>query len=747
MIAINVLVCIALLLQPDRLTEASTFDTGRFQFLRRRTGSQVKGIEDAGNVANVMEPSEGHILNDPEPVSVPSRRFISFGPRKRTKSDAMPDPNLAPTPTPSSTFTFSGLLSNVVDTFVKLADSIDELELEHQYTCEQEEILMTNSHIMRREEAAKILKDKEKCEKYAEAFDHDDENDDEEDLSEVDSASGFSASESELESKIAGSVYDNDDLVSEDDLNYRSAASQSALDSLNREDDVVSMDDEADPDLTIFSNNPSTAVKNHLESPSFSLDGSPSNSISTLFALESIDKIPSDYVVLSDSDSETWEKVEKNMIDNVQVLVNKPDAADLLRSFSDQKSIIHFLASVFIKLARRIFFKPTPVQTLSRNGHSFEDFVFDFFTQEDEAKEMDGKNEILFRGHTFLDFETANRILFYNVAKDDQDDDWCLLLPDHEDFFLALEFLTHSLVNDLSQIDIDLERLPQRYYDFYAEKMGRERCEGDAIELQDKVRMILAFIMTFESKESASTSSPSPTLPSESPLTITSPVSHDRQILYTQGFDQIAAYFAINFDLDYAGPIAYRFFQLFLSELINFNSSELHIILRKIDGRAIELVRAFLKDRMGLTVLNFEPLFGILELYPFSITSATILYFTSATTWADLDRLIQFLLLKVPQDQAYKCVSLLAASNMLYSMLALDKLFVQELGSQEWTELKSLINKSDDNKKFEILNYLVNNFMGNIFLNLRDKIVHADKEFDEFLLVAELLVPYLKNFN
>ena len=712
-------------MEPGRLIEAANIDNGRFKFLRRRNNALVKAVDQSGIDVRASDPPTPPI-REFESEAVQNRRFISFSLRKRAKSDDNSD---SVSTASTSTFTFTGLISNALSSLVKYVD-IDELE--HQFNCEQQdEMELKESRIKRREQDFAMLRDEVNFKKYSEAFDRDSEKDDDEARSEVGSGSGISVNEN---NNVDSSIYDKEKNVSCEDgdgdgdcCDFDFTTFQAAIDNLDQE--VFTSDDETEIMTELVTMK--SAGDSIVDLKNYDLNHH-------RFTLECIDKVQTDYAVLSDSDSESWEKVEKNIIENVQVLVQKPVTVDMLKSFSkDKNTIIEFLASVFIKLARRIFFKPATVQKVFQSGY-FEDFVFDFPSQ-DEEEEKEAKSDKILKEHKFLDFETAHRILFYNEAKDDQDD-WCLLLPDNEDFIVALDFLSSSLINDLSQIDIDLNRLPQRFYDFYAEKMGRERQEEDMLELQEKVRLVLAFIMIFESKEL------SLALP-EAVTSPTSPVSNDQQILYTQGFDQVAAYFAINFDLDQAGPIAYRFFQLYMSELINFDSNDLNNIRRKIDARAVKMIRGYLRDKMGSTVLDFEPLLGILELYPFSNCSATILYFTSATTWADLDRLIQFLLLKVPQDKASKSVSLLAAANMLYSMLALDELFAQEIGSQEWTLLKVLINKSNDKKRFEILDSLVLRFMADLFLNLRDKIVHAGKEFDDFLLVAESLIPYLHEFN
>ena len=172
-----------------------------------------------------------------------------------------------------------------------------------------------------------------------------------------------------------------------------------------------------------------------------------------------------------------------------------------------------------------------------------------------------------------------------------------------------------------------------------------------------------------------------------------------------------------------------------MGEIIGVRPEESRDVVRKIDARAVDIVRLYLRDQVGgALVLDFEIILGILELYPFSDSNASILYFNSVTTWTDLDRLVQFLLLKVPQSQAYKSISLLAAANMLFSMLALDKLFKDELfGSEQWKELKEQVSLANNKKdRREMLDSVVLQF------------VHANEEFDEFLQVAESLVPFLE---
>lgn len=83
---------------------------------------------------------------------------------------------------------------------------------------------------------------------------------------------------------------------------------------------------------------------------------------------------------------------------------------------------------------------------------------------------------------------------------------------------------------------------------------------------------------------------------------------------------------------------------------------------------------------------------------------------------------------------------------MLYCLLALDELFIKELGSTEWSQLKAHITSTTGQERFNILDSLVLKFMGEFFLAFNGKIVHSGEEFDDFIKVAESLVPYLNEF-
>lgn len=684
---------------------AADTNSGRFRFLRRRKSSLVQRCQQRPQqqLDTLIITTQPRALplageSDQDPVQQPSKT-ISFGLRKRTKSD---ENSKQQSSTLSSVF--SGLISTAFAGIAKVSNSIDELEREFQKELERhhQNQQSTDSNVIVNPKRADIV-----MRLLSGSFDNFDEDDEESEVN-----SGASSRVLGSPSTASGqSIYGNDDTSSEE----------------ARNDDESHEEMNEEPTATAIVTAP-VIVNAPIDSSTISAVVTsapiPSATISASL-LDSFDAIESEYVILSDSDAESLEKVENNIITNVQVFFQKPGVLKLLNSAADQRTIVAFITSVFVQLARRIFFNPPPAGkkpgSLPKEP-SYEDFVTDFSAQDDEFS-----IEIVPVEHKFLDFETAHRILFYNDF-DGSDADWCLLLPETQDYFMALQFLDETVNSDLHQIDIDLRRLPQRYYDFYAENSDRERMETDAAELQEKVRLLLAFIMAYETQ--------SETLVSADP------------IFYIQGFDQIAAYFAINFDLNHAGPIAQRFFQLYLKELNSSKYADLEDARRSIDSRAVKIIRAYLRDQMfGSTELNFEPLLGVLQLFPFSGHTAPILYFTSATTWIDLDRLVQFLLFSVPQEQAHKCISLLAAANMVYSLTHLDRLFKKELGFQKWTDLKTIISTSSGKQQFEILDSLVLNFMGDLFLIFKDKIVHHGTEFDEFLLVAESLVPYLQHFD
>lgn len=714
MIVINVIILALCLWE---FCDGADVQEGRLnQFLRRRTGSQVKRAQESTSIVaskGFDEKASSH--------EGTSKKFIGFGLRQSHKSEEKPVSSFG-----STVF---GFFNTAVTGISKTLEAIDNLE--KAYEAEESKSINTPQPpfiISNDPKRAKII-----SQLIAGAFSNFDE---EENDSGVDSGSSGDVPDKCDNLAASGiTVFDEDE--EDDDIIEESTHAEMVSNSVNLNQETV----DSSPDTVIVNSNVQAADSQQTSSPEMSN--------SNLISLN--------YNVLSDSDSESWEKIELNMIENVNVLVKKPEVAKFVYYFgNDQKSLISFLATVFVKLAKKIFFKPSSTNLKLKKSASFEDFITEF-------------DEILLRtteegaGHRFLDFETAHRILFHDDAKDDTKDwDWCLLLPNQQDFDDALEYVSSMNSDDLKTIETDLPRLAQRFYEFYAEKNGRVPLETDSAELREKIRKILVFIMAFESKpipssiESPYEAPPITTLPfvfdSFVQSTSSSSLStfQNQPIIYLQGFDSVVAYFAINFDLECAGPLAYRFFQLYLSEIINVGYQNLREAVRKIDARAVNLVRAYLKDQVGgAFVLNFEILLGILELYPFSDRTASLLYVTAATTWTDLDRLMQFLLVKVPQSQAHKSISLLAAANMLFSMLALEKLFKEELlGSEEWAGLKEQLSHAKNRDQLRnSLDSVVLNFMGEMYLMLNDKIVHAGKEFDEYLLVTESLLPYLQEFN
>lgn len=676
MIVINALLIFGLfLVQCGLLSDAAGTDTSRFPFLRRRTSSMVKRVDP---------PADGIIRDQHEKVQevAPVPKTISFGLRQRTDSVEKP---------PSSNF--GNMFSNFYFGIKAAIESIDDLELEFR---------MNEEKVKADEECRRIMAASNKSrtsivEKIISSFKKP--TIDDEDGSDICSESSGDIAKNQSYSECSCSDQESEQDIVKDDNTFVFQSNSASF------DDDDSQNETVDLELNCKSLDDSQIVSKDLE----------------MIPLDQIER--PELGVLSDSDAESWELVERYVNTSFQVLVRKPLVDQLLDQSGQKKSIVDFLGQVFLKLAKRILFNPP--QAKLKKAIYVDDFVTDFT----DAKEFDGMDE---EKHVVLDGETAQRILFFNDLHCGTHD-WSIVLPLETDYQDALYTIDTLHQKDSTQIDVDLVRLPPRYLNFYAERFGRDPLDTDKEELVEKIKQILAFCIAFESKETVGDLE-----------SITTP--KNQRISYSQGFDQVAAYFAINFDLDCAGPLAHRFFQLYLAELINIDGSQSLTVYREIDAKAIKIVRKYLRSQVEEVTLDFEIIFELLQFYPFSDVSASIMYFTSATTWTDLDRLVQFLLLKVPQYQASKSISLLAAANMLYCFLTLEELLNKELGSQEWAQLKANIGAKSGKERHGILDELALKFMGEFFLAFSSKIVHSGEEFDEFIKVAESLVPYLHQF-
>ena len=740
MIAINVLILVVLIFENGRqLRDAASVSesNGFYSQLRRRSVSSSKSVESDVSRKINEDPEEVKIHSHVMPEA---KRRIIFGLRQPQPAKATE--NARPQPQKSTYFNY--FYNSAVAGISRALDAIDNLEKE--YSEQQQQMTQMESFSLpttRDEFINKLLKGTIKT------FDND--NDDGEDEEGSDggmrsnmTASGASFYDEEMDN-VERHGHEEFGVTSVVNINDNEEAKIS-------EDYAVSVEDEYDEasmslitgvlESQASQNVVSETVKDNL------VVSETSNSESRSVDAEQNE---SAYVELSESDSESWEKVEHNMIENVTKIAKRPDVLPLLDNLGNRNTLVSFFATVFVKLAKRIFLRP-PVSATSSLRHSIvksnskpdlgkNDSMEDFITIYKDGEEGDKEAGETTNSYKFLDSKTAQTVLFYQDYGVEHDD-WELIPLRSEDFNDALDFITNFEQKDKNSIEVDLPRLPQRYYSYYAERRGRELQESDADELKQKIKMILAFMMAFEAKEEIS----SPVAESSS----TNLVIKDQRIVYSQGFDQVVAYFAINFELNLASTIAYQFFQTYMAEIISADVDSVRGIVRKIDSRAVRMIREYLRDQIGATVLNFEALLGILEIYPFSDRSATIFYFNSATSLIDLDRLIQFLLLKVPHSQAHKSISLLAAANMLYSMLTFDKLFNDELlGNEEWNQLKEHINDptTRNRDRLHILDYLVSRFMGEIYMFMSDKIVHPAEEFDQFLNVIQSLIPYLHMFD
>lgn len=744
MIAINVLILVILVFEHgNQVCNAASAEGPRSisSFLRRRRTISNSNENDPPTFKTsgvTASETKGRIF-----FGLRQPQTIEQQQRSRTKSNDR-------IPTTSQLGYFSYFLSGITKAF----DAIEDLEKEFDEKMEQEKLkemeqpqlsTLTRDSLISRLLAGSIK-----------TFDNDDEKDDSRNSDSGSSeyvpkmaASGITINDGETDG-MDGESHDSVDAPVYDEIDELSDVDIVNLSELTF-DGVIEQDIPVIPVLELLS---STVPEIHQPAIEF-LDAprklSATQSIYSE-ANEEKEKAKSEYIILSDSDSESWEKIEMNMIENVAIIAHRPQIVALLDNLANKQKLVDFLTVVFVKLAKRIFFRSSsspsaenipvsgpkiinPLPSLNKHD-SNDDFVEINAEGEEEVKKM-GEIELLQNGHRFLDYETAQSALFYVDMGPTETEDWEVVPLCNENFAEAMEFISLFNEKDKEQIEVDLPRLPARYYNFYAERRGRELIESDAEELRENIRSLLAFILAFEEKEEIV----------EGVTAIVSVIN--QRIVYTQGFDQVVAYFAINFDLKYAGTIAYRFFQLFMAEIVNVETNKFREVVCKIDARAVKMIRGYLRDQIGATVLNFEVLLGILAHFPFSDRSATTFYFNSATNLVDLDRLIQFLVLRIPHSQAHKSISLLAAANMLYSMLALDKLFQKELGSEKWTQFKDFLNDSNTrrHKRIEILDYLVSTFMGEIFLFMSDKIIHHGQEFDEFLDVAQSLIPYLHEFD
>ena len=722
MIAINVLILVVLIFENGgQVRDAASVpgSNGFYSQLRRRSVSSSKSVESDVSRKISEDPEEVKIHSHVMPE--PKRRII-FGLRQPQPAKATENSHSQPQKSSYFNYIYNSAVAGISRAF----DAIDNLEKE--YSEQQQQMEPFSLPTTRDEFINKLLKGTMK------SFDND--NDDGED--EEGSAGGMRSNMSASGVSIYEEEMDNVERHGHEEFGVTSV-----VDIKDNEFDEASMSLITDVLESQASQNvvPET-LSDHL------VVSETSNSESRSVDAEQNE---SAYIGLSDSDSESWEKVEHNMIENVNKIAKRPDVLPLLDNLGNRNTLVSFFATVFVKLAKRIFLRP-PVSATSSlrpsivksnskpdlgKNDSMEDFITVYKDGEGEDKETDEATN----SYKFLDSKTAQSVLFYQDYGVEHDD-WELIPLRSEDFNDALDFITNFEQKDKNSIEVDLPRLPQRYYSYYAERRGRELQESDADELKQKIKLILAFMMAFEAKEETS----SPVAEGSS----TNLVIKDQRIVYSQGFDQVVAYFAINFELNIASTIAYQFFQTYMAEIISADVDSVRSVMHKIDMRAVRIIREYLRDQIGATVLNFEALLGILEIYPFSDRNATIFYFNSATSLIDLDRLIQFLLLKVPHSQAHKSISLLAAANMLYSMLTFDKLFNDELlGNKEWSQLKEHINdpSTKNRDRLHILDYLVSRFMGEIYMFMSDKIVHPAEEFDQFLNVVQSLIPYLHMFD
>ena len=62
------------------------------------------------------------------------------------------------------------------------------------------------------------------------------------------------------------------------------------------------------------------------------------------------------YVELSESDLESWEKVEHNMIENVTKIAKRPDVLPLLDNLGNRNTLVSFFKTVLLNWLKEYFY-------------------------------------------------------------------------------------------------------------------------------------------------------------------------------------------------------------------------------------------------------------------------------------------------------------------------------------------------------------------------------------------------------
>jgi hypothetical protein len=668
--------------------------SGLHPFLRQRTGSSVKKAFPVH--APMSPPSIVSSLSAPDydgsPSKAPGRKFIQFNFRNRADSEER-----------RSTFTLKSVFTGIFSGISEALNAIDGLEREHEETAS---VAKKPTHINASAVTRGILERISQKDFYDSS---DEENQEDRD-------DGTQSSERSIDSSDSDEEGD-DEVVDEE---YRDSnvtlASESEVDGLREQDNFGDQ----------------SVVYPIMSDSDLAIDHSS--------LISRVDNLEPDIF-------DDWVSIESNVILSVQAIAERQVKR------IHPPVIIDFLKDIFVKLAKKILFVPSSNSIAKFDGsaavveHVKEDNTESVAIALPESCSVESflefpSEEELVKMDSYLSYEAAREVLFDDIMVEDYVGvDYSggvdIIMPNSVDYGdIVKSFTTPEALAQLTQIDIDLKRLPRKYFEYSLERSGKVYAKVSPEELVSNIRLILMFLLTCESRCVDDAADAAPVIVDRSDCV------NDVPIQYIQGFEQIVAYFAINFELEAAGPLAYRFFQVYMKDFIA-PDADLKSVVISYDSLAIELVRSFFRTETGdcpRMMQTFEAFFGILARYPFSDRSATLIYFNSATTWTDLDSLMRFLLLQVPSGLRSSSVALLAAANMIYCILALDKVFSAELGSSEWSARLDSCDPED-------LDYLVQRFMGEMFISFSNRIVHGKEEFPGFLRVAESLLPHLSELK
>lgn len=452
--------------------------------------------------------------------------------------------------------------------------------------------------------------------------------------------------------------------------------------------------------------------------------------------------IEPEYVLISDKDLNDPSLLESIISTNVQTFIGAPKNKKQLLKYD--QNILSVISNVLTKVTRLVFFHDLLANTLTWHvdaelyplDHAFDELCREYDMHPYQTKvPFDSYPPILrledLHGRLQINPENIISLDDYNYSQD---------------------ILYFSDPKSYNQINVDLPRLAEMFVNAYQSNNNiSDMTKVHREKLNDEMLSLLSYILVTKKPEDVQFSEDDMVdlerffeVETTEDVDVSTPDPKDKvkHTLFFQGFDSIAAYFLIQYGLEPAGPLAFKFFHMYLKDFINLPDSELSNKVRNIDDQAIRIVREYMKHESTSlkSRLDVNIALGILEHYPFSHRSATVAYFSSAKTFKDLDMLVQFMIVEVPKEKAHLTISLMAAANMYFSVVAFDALFREELGKQNWTNCKIQLNKEPDS---EIFSELASNYMGNIFMLYSSQLNHTGQKMVNFLDVARSFVPYL----